>query len=72
MIESASLTVTGMKCGGCENNVSAKLMNLGGVKTVSASSKDNSVKIEFDPKKTSLETISETIAEAGYKVVEDI
>jgi copper chaperone len=72
MSETASLTVTGMKCGGCETNVSTKLMNLGGVKTVSASSKDNSVKVEFDPNKTSLKAISDAIAEAGYKVVEDI
>jgi copper chaperone len=71
MIESASLTVTGMKCGGCENNVTTTLLALAGVKTASASSKDKSVNIEFDPGKTSLKAIAEEITKAGYTVVEE-
>jgi copper chaperone len=72
MIESASLTVTGMKCGGCESNVSNKLKTLDGVQSVSASSKDKAVSVEFDANKTSLTAIAQAITEAGYTVVEDI
>jgi len=71
MIESAALTVTGMKCGGCENNVKTKLMGLDGVKAVIASSKDKTVKVDFDPGKTDLNVISQAITEVGYTVVDD-
>ncbi|ESS73414.1 copper chaperone [Methyloglobulus morosus KoM1] len=72
MIESASLTVTGMKCGGCENNVTTKLMSIGGVKSAIASSKDKEVNVEFEPDKTDLTAIAKAIVEAGYTVVGDI
>ena len=71
MIESASLTVTGMKCGGCENNVTTKLKSLNGVKSASASSKDKEVKVEFDATITNLEAIGQAIAEVGYTVIND-
>lgn len=71
MIESASLTVTGMKCGGCENNVTTKLKTLDGVKSVTASSKNQEVKVEFDAKKTSLKAIELAITDVGYTVIDD-
>ncbi len=71
MIESASLTVTGMKCGGCENIVTAKLKGMDGVKSAVASSKDKAVKVEFDATKTSLKVIVQAITETGYTVFDD-
>jgi copper chaperone len=71
MIESATLAVTGMKCGGCENNVTTKLKTLDGVKSAIASSKDKEVKVEFDSGKTNLDAIANAIAEAGYTVEEN-
>lgn len=71
MIESASLTVSGMKCGGCENNVTTKLLSLAGVKRASASSKDKSVQVEFDSDQTNIKAISKAITEVGYTVVAD-
>ena len=71
MTESASLTVTGMKCGGCENNVTAKLKSLDGVKSATASSKDKVVRVEFDTDKTSLAAIAQAIADVGYTVVDN-
>jgi copper chaperone len=68
MTETASLTVTGMKCGGCENNVTSKLLALDGVKTASASSKEKAVNVEFDPDKTSLDAIKQAITDVGYTV----
>jgi copper chaperone len=57
MIETVSLTVTGMKCGGCESNVTDKLKAIDGVLSVNASYKDNEVNVEFDADKTSLDAI---------------
>ncbi|MGZ4978255.1 MAG: heavy-metal-associated domain-containing protein [Methylobacter sp.] len=68
MTESVSLTVTGMKCGGCEANVTGKLQAIDGVLSVNASSKDNEVNVEFDTEKTSLDVITDAITEAGFIV----
>ncbi|MGZ4994973.1 MAG: heavy-metal-associated domain-containing protein [Methylobacter sp.] len=68
MTESVSLTVTGMKCGGCEANVTGKLQAIDGVLSVKASSKDNQVDVEFDAGKTSLDAIADVITDAGFTV----
>lgn len=71
MTESATLTVTGMKCGGCENIVVTKLNSIDGVETAKASSKDKLVNVEFEPSKTNLKEIAQAITAAGYTVVDD-
>jgi len=68
MTESVSLTVIGMKCGGCETNVTGKLKAIDGVLSVNASSKDKEVNVEFDAEKTSLDVITSTINDAGFTV----
>lgn len=68
MSESASLTVTGMKCGGCENTVTTKLTALNGVLSVKASHQDKRVDVEFDPAQVNLDDIEDAIAEAGFTV----
>lgn len=70
MIESVSLNVIGMKCGGCEANVADKLRAIDGVVSVNASSKDNEVNVEFDAEKTNLDVITDTIVDAGFTVEE--
>lgn len=68
MTESVSLTVIGMKCGGCEANVTGKLQAIEGVLSVSASSKDKEVNVSFDADKISLADITDAIVEAGFSV----
>ena len=68
MIESVVLTVTDMKCAGCESNITGKLEALPGVVSVQASSKNNEISIEYDTEKTTLETIKATIIGAGFGV----
>lgn len=68
MTESVSLTVTGMKCGGCEANITSKLQAIEGVLSVNASSKNSEVNVEFDAEKTSLDVIADTINSAGFSV----
>ena len=69
MIESEVLTVTDMKCGGCETNITGKLESIICVISVKASFKDKEVSINYDTEKTSLDTIKETIIGAGFTVM---
>lgn len=68
MSESASLTVSGMKCGGCENTIVGKVSAIAGVASVKASHKENRVDVEFDPAQTDLDEIEDVISDAGFKV----
>ncbi len=68
MTESIQLTVTGMKCGGCESNVSGKLQAIPGVSAVSASFKENRVSIEFDSAQTDIAALTQVITGAGFVV----
>lgn len=70
MIESVVLTVTGMKCGGCETNVTGKLEAINGVLSVKASHKDKEVRVDFDAEKTALDAIKDAIIDAGYTVTD--
>jgi copper chaperone len=68
MIKSVVLTVTDMKCGGCETNITGKLEAIDGVISVKALFKDKEVSVEYDTEKTTLETIKATIIGAGFGV----
>ncbi|MGZ8162039.1 MAG: heavy-metal-associated domain-containing protein [Methylobacter sp.] len=68
MTEFLLLTVSGMKCSGCESNVTAKLKAIEGIKSVKASSQDKEVSIEYDADKTDLNAIKDAIIKAGYTV----
>lgn len=66
MTESVVLTVNGMKCGGCETNVKTALQAINGVLSVTASSKEKQVSVEFDAEKTTLDSIKTAITAAGF------
>ena len=68
MANEVTLTVTGMKCGGCENNVKTKLQDLDGVQSVAASHKENTVTIQYDAAQVDLDSIKQAITDAGYTV----
>jgi copper chaperone len=68
MIESISLTVIGMKCGGCEANVKTELNAIEGVLSVNASAKDKKVWVEFDADRTNPSAITKAIIAAGFTV----
>lgn len=68
MSESVVLEVTGMKCGGCESNVTSKLTGLDGVISVKADHKAKQVAVSFDAAKTNVDTITQTIVAAGFDV----
>ena len=68
MSETVSITVKGMKCNGCEDKLFGSLSALNGVLSVKASHKDQQVDVEFDPDKTDLDEIEDTIYDAGFSV----
>ena len=68
MIESVVLTVTDMKCGGCETNIMGKLEAINGVISVKASFKEKEVSVEYDTEKTSVDTLKDTITDAGFTI----
>ena len=68
MSETIELTVTGMKCGGCENSVKEKLSAIAGVSAVTADFKAKLVAVEFDKTATDLDTIKSVITQAGFTV----
>ena len=68
MIESLTLAVTDMKCGGCETNITEKLKVISGVISVVASAKNNEISIEYNNELTDIDTIKATIIEAGFGV----
>lgn len=68
MSKSITLTVTGMKCGGCENTVTEKLFADEGVLTVNASHKNNFIAIKYEDAETNPEAIKQIITVAGYSV----
>lgn len=68
MSESIELTVTGMKCGGCETNVKEKLQAVTGVSSVQADFKNNRVSVEFDRSLVTLDSIKSVITAAGFTV----
>lgn len=69
MRESVILKVMGMKCGGCEANVTQKLGELDGVDYIKASSQNQQIQVDFNAEKTTLGAIQDAITNAGYSVM---
>jgi len=68
MMETLTLNVTGMTCGGCENAVKRGLARLDGVGEVTASHADARVVVTFDPNRVSPDEIRTRIGAMGYHV----
>jgi len=66
--EIANLTVNGMACSHCENSIKKAVGALNGVDSVRVDLKGKKVYVEYDPEKTSIDVIAETIEDQGYDV----
>jgi copper chaperone len=66
IMETITLSVTGMQCGGCASTIKEKLEGSAGVAKAEADHREGVVKIEFDPEKTNLEALKTIIMDAGY------
>jgi copper chaperone len=67
-METVTLRVTGMTCGGCENAVKRALTRLEGVGDVTASHVEEKVAVTFDPAKVTTGQVRAKIAALGYTV----
>jgi copper chaperone CopZ len=63
-----TLPVTGMTCGGCENAVQRAVGALPGVTQVTASHRDNTVRVTYDAAAISRADIARKITQIGYAV----
>lgn len=63
-----TLNVSGMSCSHCEKAVTNALTDIG-VNAVTVSLAENTVTVEFDETKVSLDAIKAEIVETGYEVV---
>jgi len=63
-----TMTVKGMKCGGCEANVREAVGACDGVTVVEPSFKQNSVTIEYDEGLADLDAIKAVIVSRGFQV----
>ncbi|MFC2116000.1 cation transporter [Bacteroidota bacterium] len=63
-----NLEVKGMTCEGCEKTVVTSIRKLEGIQEARASFTAEETIVKFDSTKTSIEAISQAIADAGYKV----
>ncbi|MBT2765235.1 cation transporter [Paenibacillus sp. ISL-20] len=66
-MKQVTLTVEGMSCNHCVNSVEGALKNAGAFGKVDLAS--NTVAVEYDETKVSLEALKEAIEEQGYDIV---
>jgi copper chaperone CopZ len=64
-----SYLVEGMSCSGCERAIQKAVTSLPGVIKVQATAAESTVSVEYDPAKTSIGAIRDTIGKLGYKFV---
>jgi len=65
-MKNVKLNVQGMSCGHCVNSIEAAVQSLGASAKVDLA--NNSVTVNYDESKVSLESIKEAIEEQGYDV----
>jgi copper chaperone CopZ len=63
-MQSITIPITGMSCGGCVSNIRKALSPIPGV--VDAQVKVGSATVSFDPAITNAETLRRAITQAGY------
>lgn len=67
-MQTITIPVEGMTCGGCVRSVTGVLQKISGVKTVSVSLDRKQAQIEYDEAKTNPASFKQAIEDAGYEV----
>lgn len=70
-MQTETLKVTGMTCGGCVDIVTRALVAVDGVHNVNVSLANKEVKVDFDETMTSTDKLANAIEKAGYGIVEN-
>ncbi len=67
-MQTVTLGVQGMTCGGCVRSVTNVLKGVEGVSKAEVSLEQQRAQVEFDPQKVKLEQLKRAIEDAGYEV----
>jgi copper chaperone len=67
-MQTVSLGVSGMTCGGCVRSVTGVLQGLEGVVKAEVSLEKQRAQVDYDPGKINVEQLKHAIEEAGYEV----
>jgi len=67
-MQTATLNVSGMTCGGCVRSVSKVLNTLDGVVKTDVSLENKSAVVEYDEAKVNPAQLKRAVEEAGYEV----
>ena len=68
-METVSMTVKGMTCGGCVASVTRVLKALPGVGEVEVTLQPGAAKVSFDPARAAMPALRAAIEDAGFDVV---
>jgi copper chaperone len=68
-METLTMKVDGMTCGGCVASVTRVLQAVPGVADVAVTLQPGAAKVTFDPARTGAPALKAAVADAGYDVV---
>ena len=66
-MKETNLKIEGMHCAGCSTRLEKILNNLDGVEIAKVSLEEKKATIKYDETKINIESIKETIEDAGFK-----
>jgi copper chaperone len=67
-METVTLGISGMTCGGCVRSVGNVLKALDGVAKADVSLEKNNAVVDYDPAKVGLEQLKRSVEEAGFEI----
>lgn len=67
-MQTVTLGISGMTCGGCVRSVTNVLKALDGVAKAEVSLEKNLAVVDYDPSKVGLEQLKRSVVEAGFEV----
>ena len=68
-METITLKIEGMSCEHCVNAVTLAIAEIDGISELYVDLKSRTASFDYDPAKTSLDTIKAAIIEEGYTVI---
>jgi copper chaperone len=67
-MQTVTLGISGMTCGGCVRSVTNVLTALDGVAKAEVSLEKRNAVVDYDPGKVGIEQLKHSVAEAGFEV----
>ena len=67
-MQTVTLGISGMTCGGCVRSVTNVLKALDGVAKAEVSLEKNNAVVDYDPGKVGVEQLKSSVEEAGFEV----